>query len=83
VGYYLRCEIHAAACGDVLHSNECGGVDTTDVCVLPLVTAPACHLLCDGIHLVGDSVQHRLIHGGYLLHLSVWDNPIMKVSTGV
>ena len=57
MGYYLRCEIHAAACGDVLHSNECGGVDTTDVCVLPLVTAPACHLLCDGIHLVGDSVH--------------------------
>ena len=30
------------------------------------------------IHLVGDSVQHRLIHSGYLLHLSVRDNPIMK-----
>ena len=35
------------------------------------------------IHLVGDSVQHRLIHSGYLLHLSVRDNPIMKVGTKV
>lgn len=30
------------------------------------------------IHLVGDSVQHRLIHSGYQLHLSVRDNPIMQ-----
>ena len=32
------------------------------------------------IHLVGDSIQHRLIHSGYKLHLSVRDNPIIKVS---
>ncbi|CAH1796177.1 unnamed protein product [Owenia fusiformis] len=30
------------------------------------------------IHLVGDSVNHRLIHSGYQLHLSVRDNPIMQ-----
>eukprot|EP01137_Pigoraptor_chileana_P016654 Opistho-2@73658 len=30
------------------------------------------------IHLVGDSVNHRLIHSGYLNHLSVRDNPIMQ-----
>ncbi|XP_059142017.1 ceroid-lipofuscinosis neuronal protein 6-like [Physella acuta] len=30
------------------------------------------------IHLVGDSVNHRLIHVGYKNHLSVADNPIMK-----
>ncbi|CAL1546136.1 unnamed protein product [Lymnaea stagnalis] len=30
------------------------------------------------IHLVGDSVNHRLIHLGYKNHLSVADNPIMK-----
>ncbi|KAK7476119.1 hypothetical protein BaRGS_00032612, partial [Batillaria attramentaria] len=30
------------------------------------------------IHLVGDSVNHRLQHFGYLNHLSVADNPIMK-----
>ncbi|XP_074650261.1 ceroid-lipofuscinosis neuronal protein 6 homolog [Tubulanus polymorphus] len=30
------------------------------------------------IHLVGDSVNHRLTHSGYQLHLSVQDNPIMK-----
>ena len=31
------------------------------------------------IHLVGDSFSHRLIHCGYQLHLSVRDNPIVKV----
>ncbi|XP_072888720.1 ceroid-lipofuscinosis neuronal protein 6 homolog isoform X2 [Hemitrygon akajei] len=30
------------------------------------------------IHLVGDSVNHRLILSGYQLHLSVRENPIMK-----
>jgi ceroid-lipofuscinosis protein 6 len=30
------------------------------------------------IHLVGDSIQHRLIHSGYKLHLSVRDNPIIQ-----
>jgi len=30
------------------------------------------------IHLVGDSVGHRLVHLGYQLHLSVRDNPIMQ-----
>ncbi|XP_005094845.1 ceroid-lipofuscinosis neuronal protein 6 [Aplysia californica] len=30
------------------------------------------------IHLVGDSVNHRLIHLGYKNHLSVRDNPIMQ-----
>lgn len=30
------------------------------------------------IHLVGDSVNHRLVHLGYQLHLSVRDNPIMQ-----
>ncbi|PIO24496.1 hypothetical protein AB205_0042580, partial [Aquarana catesbeiana] len=30
------------------------------------------------IHLVGDSVNHRLIFSGYQLHLSVRDNPIMQ-----
>ena len=30
------------------------------------------------IHLVGDSVNHRLVHIGYQLHLSVRDNPIMQ-----
>ncbi|KAL4227210.1 Ceroid-lipofuscinosis neuronal protein 6 [Mactra antiquata] len=31
------------------------------------------------IHLVGDSIDHRLIHVGYQLHLSVRDNPIMQL----
>lgn len=30
------------------------------------------------IHLVGDSINHRLSLIGYQLHLSVKDNPIMK-----
>lgn len=30
------------------------------------------------IHLVGDSVNHRLILSGYQLHLSVRENPIIK-----
>ncbi|XP_054627310.1 ceroid-lipofuscinosis neuronal protein 6a isoform X2 [Dunckerocampus dactyliophorus] len=30
------------------------------------------------IHLVGDSINHRLILSGYQLHLSVRDNPIMR-----
>ncbi|KPP77794.1 ceroid-lipofuscinosis neuronal protein 6-like [Scleropages formosus] len=30
------------------------------------------------IHLVGDSVNHRLVLSGYQLHLSVRENPIMK-----
>ena len=30
------------------------------------------------IHLVGDSVNHRLIYSGYQFHLSVRDNPIMQ-----
>ncbi|PVD19401.1 hypothetical protein C0Q70_19889 [Pomacea canaliculata] len=30
------------------------------------------------IHLVGDSVNHRLQHFGYLNHLSVAENPLMK-----
>lgn len=33
------------------------------------------------IHLVGDSIQHRLIHSGYKLHLSVRDNPIIQVQS--
>ena len=35
------------------------------------------------IHLVGDSFSHRLIHCGYQLHLSVKDNPIIKVCVHV
>ena len=30
------------------------------------------------IHLVGDSVNHRLVNLGYQLHLSVRDNPMMQ-----
>ena len=30
------------------------------------------------IHLVGDSVNHRLVNLGYQLHMSVRDNPIMQ-----
>lgn len=30
------------------------------------------------IHLVGDSINHRLILSGYQLHLSVRDNPIIR-----
>ena len=30
------------------------------------------------IHLVGDSVNHRLIFSGYQNHLSVRENPIIK-----
>lgn len=30
------------------------------------------------IHLVGDSVNHRLLFSGYQHHLSVRDNPIIK-----
>lgn len=30
------------------------------------------------IHLVGDSINHRLILSGYQLHLSVRENPIIK-----
>jgi len=29
-------------------------------------------------HLVGDSINHRLLLSGYQLHLSVRENPIMK-----
>ena len=29
------------------------------------------------IHLVGDSVQHRLVHIGYKLHLPLSENPVM------
>lgn len=29
------------------------------------------------IHLVGDSVQHRLVHIGYKLHLPLEQNPVM------
>ena len=31
------------------------------------------------VHLVGDSFSHRLLHCGYQLHMSVRDNPIIKV----
>lgn len=30
------------------------------------------------IHLVGDSVNHRLIFSGYQHHLSVRENPIIR-----
>jgi hypothetical protein len=30
------------------------------------------------IHLVGDSINHRLLLSGYQLHLSVRENPIIK-----
>ncbi|CAF0831123.1 unnamed protein product [Didymodactylos carnosus] len=30
------------------------------------------------IHLVGDSINHRLVLNGYQLHLSVRENPIMQ-----
>lgn len=30
------------------------------------------------IHLVGDSVNHRLLFSGYQHHLSVRENPIIK-----
>ena len=30
------------------------------------------------IHLVGDSINHRLVNLGYKLHLSVRDNPMMQ-----
>ena len=30
------------------------------------------------MHLVGDSINHRLIHLGFQNHLKVKDNPIMK-----
>lgn len=31
------------------------------------------------IHLVGDSFNHRLVHCGYQLHLTVRENPILQV----
>ena len=31
------------------------------------------------VHLVGDSVNHRLIHLGYQNHLTVRENPLIKV----
>jgi len=43
----------------------------TYLCVITLVMGAS-------IHLVGDSVNHRLIHLGYKNHLSVADNPIMQ-----
>ncbi|XP_066557309.1 ceroid-lipofuscinosis neuronal protein 6 homolog isoform X1 [Amia ocellicauda] len=41
------------------------------VCIITFVMGAS-------IHLVGDSVNHRLILSGYQLHLSVRDNPIIK-----
>ncbi|MFT7814390.1 ceroid-lipofuscinosis neuronal protein 6 [Arapaima gigas] len=41
------------------------------VCIITFVMGAS-------IHLVGDSVNHRLVLSGYQLHLSVRENPIMK-----
>lgn len=41
------------------------------VCVITFVMGAS-------IHLVGDSINHRLILSGYQLHLSVRENPIIK-----
>ncbi|XP_028679506.2 ceroid-lipofuscinosis neuronal protein 6-like isoform X3 [Erpetoichthys calabaricus] len=41
------------------------------VCIITFVMGAS-------IHLVGDSVNHRLILSGYQLHLSVRENPIIK-----
>ncbi|XP_061616686.1 ceroid-lipofuscinosis neuronal protein 6 homolog isoform X1 [Phyllopteryx taeniolatus] len=51
----------------------------------PRVLPPSAVYLCiitfvmgASIHLVGDSINHRLILSGYKLHLSVRENPIMR-----
>ncbi|KAJ8406425.1 hypothetical protein AAFF_G00299990 [Aldrovandia affinis] len=41
------------------------------LCIITLVMGAS-------IHLVGDSINHRLILSGYQLHLSVRENPIIK-----
>lgn len=41
------------------------------VCIISFVMGAS-------IHLVGDSINHRLILSGYQLHLSVRENPIIK-----
>lgn len=41
------------------------------VCIITFVMGAS-------IHLVGDSINHRLILSGYQLHLSVRENPIIK-----
>ncbi|CAN9506578.1 unnamed protein product [Ophioblennius macclurei] len=41
------------------------------LCIVTLVMGAS-------IHLVGDSINHRLILSGYQLHLSVRENPIIK-----
>ncbi|XP_033730492.1 ceroid-lipofuscinosis neuronal protein 6-like [Pecten maximus] len=43
----------------------------THLCVIIFVMGSS-------IHLVGDSINHRLVIIGYQLHLSVRDNPIMQ-----
>ncbi|GFO24534.1 ceroid-lipofuscinosis neuronal protein 6-like [Plakobranchus ocellatus] len=63
----------------------------TPFCLIKLMerskqrVSPTFTLLCvlvfelgASMHLVGDSVNHRLIHLGFQNHLSVKDNPIMK-----
>ncbi|OWF52296.1 ceroid-lipofuscinosis neuronal protein 6-like [Mizuhopecten yessoensis] len=63
----------------------------TPFCILKLIDrssrklSPTLTHLCviifvmgSSIHLVGDSINHRLVTIGYELHLSVRDNPIMK-----
>lgn len=41
------------------------------LCIITLVMGAS-------IHLVGDSINHRLLLSGYQLHLSVRENPIIK-----
>lgn len=41
------------------------------LCIVTLVMGAS-------IHLVGDSINHRLLLSGYQLHLSVRENPIIK-----
>ncbi|XP_078739817.1 ceroid-lipofuscinosis neuronal protein 6-like [Lampetra fluviatilis] len=45
--------------------------------VLPLLLS-ALLVMGASLHLVGDSVGHRLLHSGYLLHLPLRENPIMQ-----
>ncbi|XP_075913087.1 ceroid-lipofuscinosis neuronal protein 6 [Petromyzon marinus] len=44
----------------------------------PALLSSALLVMGASLHLVGDSVGHRLLHSGYLLHLPLRENPIMQ-----
>ncbi|KAI1889415.1 hypothetical protein AGOR_G00162640 [Albula goreensis] len=69
---------HVVQCDHTLPAAEAGGAELPGppsfcvyLCIITFVMGAS-------IHLVGDSINHRLILSGYQLHLSVRENPIIK-----